>query len=317
MMRVHFVLPKGGFKQIECYSLNDIEKNFPYWLGGKINWVLRSYFEMRKMLENVTISEDAEPGIINFSHSQNWFGRSRVGEFRVGVRADYFRVYDIDYEVVQNKNQATNRLKRVYLPYWPVPHVIPRNKSRLKIENIVYSGRPGGRNLGQFEHSPTLKNFLNKNHLNFLKKKPTSWHEHSNTDLMIAIRSLDKSFYNEKPASKLFLSYRTGVPLITGYDSAYSQHGVPGRSFLPVSSENELISVLDELINTPLYKNIVDATEMFNKTYSDSWFQKTWFEAFQVEIMGAYLSKKSDSPYGRILDQGRSCAQILKSKISA
>ena len=314
-MRVHFVLPKGAFKKIENYSSIDIEKNFPYWIGGKINWVLRSYFELRKLMENVTIGEDAQPGIINFSHSQNWFGRARVGEFRVGVRADYFRVYDIDYEVVQNKNQATNRSKRVYLPYWPVPYVVPRDKSRLRIENIVYSGRLGRRNLGQFEFSPTLQNFLSKNHLNFLKKEPSSWHEHSTTDLMIAIRSLDKNYYNEKPASKLFLSYRTGVPLITGYDSAYSQHGVPGRSFLPVGSENELVCMLDDLINTPLYQNVVDATYMFNSTYSDSWFQKTWLEAFQVEIMSAFLNKKDHSPIGRMLDQGRSYAQILKSKL--
>lgn len=285
---MHFISPIS----LDNISSTDLDKDYPYWLGGSINWVVQTFLVLRQYREDVTISTKPVPRKINIAHVQTWRSLpSQRVEYCVSIRADYRRLFDVDFEILQNPTAICSS-KQAYLTYWPIPGIRPRAHNRKTVTNIAYAGRLGNRNI-----DVSLQDSISKlNGLNFKLVEKNKWHDMHDIDVLVAVRDFSLSTYNEKPPSKLLNAWHAGIPLIAGYDSAFSSIGNPGKDYIRVKTKSELLSALEKLRSDPIfYREIVDAGRMRAKEYTREKIAKTWLELLDNRIIPDFELKKNDS----------------------
>lgn len=319
-MSLHFVIPKDYAAHLDGLDDQIVGESYPHWVGGRLNWAAQTYLMMRQHFEGVSISLAPKPGIMNFGHCMAWRGLGpRQGEYRISVRADYPRLFDVDYEILQNP-AVSLAPKQAYFPYWPVPGIIPRDPGRTGIQRVAYAGRIGSRNLADPLKGDAGSGAFEG--LEFAVIPPDQWHDMSKVDLLIAIRSFDTQTHDNKPPSKLFNAWNAGIPLIGGYDSAFSAIAEPGVEYLRVETEDELnAAVLSLRENDALYRQIVEAgarrrNEITHDSIAENWCSqidgviRSDFEAWK-ESGG----EKKAQLVKRSLDVGRSVLSGMKSKL--
>lgn len=283
---VHFIIPREFEGRLEDLQRSRLEVDYPYWLGGRFNWPAQTWLVLREYREGLSIGTEPVVGVINVAHVQTWraLGRRR-GEFRVSIRADYSQLFDADFEIVQNPAVRTNR-SRLYLPYWPVPGVIPRRETRQGVRNVAYAGRLGPRNLVSELRDAKM---LADAEVAFHVIPPNRWHDMSEVDVLVAVRSFDRKPHHSKPPSKLFHAWRAGVPLIAGWDSAYSAIGRPGKDYLRVESSEELGAALERLAEDPaVYDAIVAEGRRRALEVGHKPLARVWLEALEGQVEEAF-----------------------------
>lgn len=318
---IHFIAPCPRNTLDELILLN-LDNDYPYWVGGSINWVVQTYLILKQYQKNITIGIKPIPGKINIAHVTTWrkFPK-RSGEYRVSIRADYRRLFDIDYEILQNPISVKN-YKQVYIPYWPVPGLIARDINRSSVRNIAYAGRINSRNIDLFFQSSGISNRLNNLNFRIIDKK--KWHDMRDIDILVAIRSFSRRSYNEKPPSKLLNAWHCSIPLIAGYDSAFSTIGTPGIDYIRVGSFSELSHSLKKLCDDQqYYKNIVNAGLKKSTHYTRDNIAKVWldyingpiksdFESVPTQMRNRFPTKN----FNRIIDSIYQISSYSKMQIS-
>lgn len=285
-MGIHFVIPPAFAQEVAALSERKLGEDYPYWLGGRFNWVAQTWLVLREHREGLTIGTEPMADRINFGHVMGWRAiGARRGEFRVSVRADYKRMYDVDFEILQNP-EAPLAANQAYLPYWPVPGVIPRDPSRHGLRTLAYAGRIGPLNLAEDLKSGFAEQFQD---LEFRIIPPHLWHDLSGIDALIAIRSLNTSRHLTKPPSKLFSAWRADIPLIAGYDAAFSAVGTPGEDYLRVSSIDELREGLTRLKDDPaFYESIVNMGRLRAPEVGHDTLAEIWLQLFDTQIANSF-----------------------------
>lgn len=282
---IHFVVPPTFVDEVTALPDRMLGQDYPYWLGGRFNWVAQAWLVLRQFREGLTISTTPKSGSLNFGHVMAWRNLpARQGEFRISIRADYPRLFDADFEILQNPACRTGK-HQAYLPYWPVPGLIPRDSTRRGVRTVAYAGRLGPLNLADGLHAPKgpLEQF------DFRIISPDHWHDLSEIDVLLAIRSFDRAEHSSKPPSKLYSACRAEIPLIAGYDSAFSSIAEPGREYLRVDSIARLTNELRQLKNDPAYYNsIVQAGRARAPEFSHEAIAQVWLECLDTKIIPAF-----------------------------
>ncbi|WP_375257985.1 glycosyltransferase [Citreimonas sp.] len=318
-MSWHFVIPPAFAEEVAALPDRVLGQDYPYWLGGRFNWVAQSYLVLRQYREGLTLGMAPEPDRINFAHCMGWRAMgARRGEFRISVRADYPRLFDVDFEILQNPAVPLGP-RQAYLPYWPVPGVIPRDPSRQGLKVLAYAGRIGPLNLADdLKGGPTGL----PRGLEFRIIPPHLWHDLSQIDALIAIRTFDGAPHDAKPPSKLFSAWRAGIPLIAGGDSAFSAVGTPGHDYLRVRTREEFTDALQRLHDDPdFYARIADNGHARADEVSHEAFARDWIAVFDDRIAPRFEAWKQDRLKGlyalaaRGADRGRDTASGLKSRL--
>lgn len=108
-----------------------------------------------------------------------------------------------------------------FMPFWLQAGQIVRNEARgSKFENIAYFGQP--QNLVQRLHESEWVRKLADLGLRWRIVPRWQWDDYSEIDATVAVRSFAGRPFGYKPASKLFLAWRAGVPAVLGQESAYT-----------------------------------------------------------------------------------------------
>ncbi len=153
--------------------------------------------------------------------------------------------------VIQNPHHYMTRRwsylwETYYMPHWPQSGLIPRDSQRGdKFENVAFFGVLGTLvpELQTDSWKEQVKAFgLNWNIINFER-----WHDYSDVDVVVAVRSFDNNKYNHKPASKLYNAWHAGVPAILGCESAYHNERKSDFDYIEVTSQAEAINALKRL----------------------------------------------------------------------
>lgn len=294
---IHFVVPPEFSEELKDLENKHANGAYPYWLGGRFNWVAQSWLVLREFREGLTIGTTPVPGQINFGHVMFWRGRqSRGGEFRVSVRADYPRMFDVDFEVLQNPAAQLSD-QQAYLPYWPVPGLKPRDSSRTQLRTVAYAGRMGPLNLAEGLKDASM---LLPDGIEMRIIPPHKWHDLSEVDALVAIRSFDKKLHVTKPPSKLFSAWLGNVPLIAGFDSAFSEIGVPGQDYLRISTAQELYTVLEQLRDDRNFYDYI-VRNGINRAVSVSHEEiaNLWLDTLDTQVVAAFERWK-DTPQRRL-----------------
>jgi hypothetical protein len=259
---------------------------------------------------------------MNFAHSMVWRqAGSRIGEFRVSVRADYRRLFDVDFEILQNPTVAVKQ-NQAYLPYWPVPGLIKRSPDRTSVNTIAYAGRIGKRNIADMFHN----DFPHKSAMRGLSFKtipPQHWHDMSGVDILVAIRDFVGGTHKNKPPSKLFNAWLSEVPLVAGVDSAFRHLGEPGVDYIRVAAEGELWEAIYRLCTEPVfYKRLVEAGRAKAASVTHEKIAETWLNVLEGPVYEAFERWKASHGevkrrlfYG-LADKAADGLSVLKRSVS-
>lgn len=249
-------------------------------------WTWALYHQLKKRGCNVTLEYNLVKDAINIIHSQ--VARQILNpsdfirHFIVGIRADFRPFPYGQLEIVQNQRAEGRR--RIYMPLFPQPGLIARNEDRDIVENVCISGRM--KNSIDVEQ---LKDDLYKMGCRFIFKGEGHWHEMSEVDILLGIRSFSKKSYPTKPATKLFNAWLAGIPFIGGYDSAFEQVGKPSEDYLRVSSYDELVGAVKILrSDKAMFQKLVENGKRSVNGYTPDKITDKWMEVIEHYLIPAY-----------------------------
>lgn len=297
---MHFFVPNVTESKLRKLIKADIDVSYPYWLGGPINWLVQTYLVLRQYREHLSIDTTPSPREVNIGHVLGWRQLGlRGGEYRVSIRADYRRLFDVDFEILQNP-VAKRSARQVYLTYWPLPGLLARDPARKVVENVAYAGRTGNRNIASSLKQPGKGGEWHGLRFRIIEKK--QWHDMQSIDILLAVRDFSTRTYDEKPPSKLLNAWQAGIPLIAGYDSAYSSIGTPGLDYIRVKTEGELRDALERLRDDPhFYSQIVKAGHIKVREYTREKIAQKWFLALDGPIRCDWEQFFADGSRRRLL----------------
>ncbi|NEQ36342.1 MAG: hypothetical protein F6K40_08635 [Okeania sp. SIO3I5] len=190
--------------------------------------------------------------------------------------------------------------KRFYMPHWPQPGVIPRNPNRGdRFENVAYFGI--SYNLAPELQEAVWEEELQKLGLVWQTKKRNFWHDYSEVDAIVAVRSFDgKTDYPWKPASKLFNAWNANVPAILGVESAFQGERKSELDYFEVKSASEAIAVLKRLKDDrELRRAIVENCQVRAEEIKPENIAKRWSDFLTKVCVPEYYKWRSASAWER------------------
>lgn len=259
-----------SYKKITDFSRSDLSRS-------DLGWCLQAYSILSKRKKiPVQISNHLVKGSINIVHSAQLYELLRntsPAYFIVSVQADFPRRAWAQYHIVQNAAQILHETSMV--PFWPQPKLISRNPVRKGVKTVAYAGQVFNGNLVSTEKE--WKELFAVHGLDFITLSSGVWHDLSEVDVLIGIRSFDSNPHDSKPASKLINAWHANIPFIGGYDSAYMQIGVPGEDYLIAKTQQEAVdNVLKLRDDSNLYQKLVLNGKIKSIRYTNETIAARW-----------------------------------------
>jgi hypothetical protein len=286
-MTIPYVFVISGLSASDLESLRALElKDARQHLTRGVSiWCLQTFLELKRRGLPVDLMNEPQADSVNFSHIRQLHRRSPVpGVFIVSIQADYPGVPWTGANIVQNRLQADGRRSH-WIPHWPQPGLIPRSPGRDRVECVAYAGDP--RNLAG--SAPVWAEALKSRGIEFRCLDADSWNDCSEVDVLLAMRSFDKSHYDYKPPSKLLNAWHARIPLVGGYDSAFEQVGRPGHDYLRARTLDEAIAAICLLRDEPdRYRAVVDAGAARAGEYTRERIAGAWEKLLAGPIASRY-----------------------------
>lgn len=296
---IYFYLPQSDWQD------NMPQKVDAYWSGfrrGIYCWTLQTYLRLKadgfpcKLVgtiptEGIILAHwDSLPTDLQPSSKQ----------LIVCFQADRARHPYAQIHIVQNPQGLLTQLMVLgdkyllpglicYMPLWPQPGLIPRRLERDNhFENIAFFGLE--ENL-----LPELQGTAWREQVNTLGLQWNivsdfeHWHDYSNVDAVLAVRSFTKRDYTWKPATKLYNAWHAGVPAILGCESAFQAERKSELDYIEVTSIQEVVSALKQLRDEPkLRRAIVENGRIRAQETSPEKLTKRWSTLIIDTIVPAY-----------------------------
>lgn len=291
-MKFNFVI-RCSDAELDAYLKLKPEDGAKVFTRGDLNWCLQTYLMLSKYSDlELVCSNKIIPGTINLIHSDQLLELGgEPSDFIVCVRADYPARRWAHFHIVQNKNQLGP--DSAFLPHWVQPGLIKRNSNRSGVKSAAYSGQVFNGNLAADESE--WQRLLGPHGINFFTLTEGKWHDLSEVDVLIAVRSFDKKPHNTKPPTKLFSAWHAEIPFIGGYDSAFQQVGVPGTDYLLAENPDEVVSNVLRLSRDPeLYAQLVKNGVEKAKLYTEETIAKTWENVLKDSVLQRYYRWKKN-----------------------
>jgi hypothetical protein len=297
MTTINFIIDvsDAALKNYLSMDANDAVKVFT---RGDLNWCLQTYLILKNRSNlPMKCTNSICDNSINLVHSDQLLNlEGEPSQFIVCVRADYPKRRWAHYHIVQNKRQLEAHTS--FVPHWVQPGLIKRNPNRRGVKRVAYVGEPRNGNLaGSIDE---WKNLLSPHGIEFATLPEGSWHDLSEIDVLIGVRSFTKRGYDTKPPTKLFSAWHANIPFVGGYDSAFMQVGVPGEDYLLAgTAQGALAAILQLRDNQTLYDSIVKRGQEKARLYDEDTIADAWLKILQGPVVERYKLWKSRSAYER------------------
>jgi hypothetical protein len=133
-----------------------------------------------------------------------------------------------------------------FMPFWPQPGLIPRDPSRGdRFENVAYFGWP--QNLQDSLNESGWRRRLEELGLRWRIVPRWQWHDYSEVDAVVAIRSFSGRDFGYKPATKLYNAWHAGVPSVIGAESAFQAERRSELDYIEAPSFEAAVNALRTL----------------------------------------------------------------------
>lgn len=280
-MKVHFYLPAQYLPTPELAE--QWEKGTLRLLpaGGRIacsqGWIYQTWVNLQNLADIELTSTLPESGVIvAMSNSLHTDFRANDNQFVVAIAADYEPHPGAHLQILQNRTiQLPHSL---YLSHWPQPGLIPRDPQRGdRFETLAFFGAPENLADGLTEAKwPGLELRI---------PSPEEWHDFSEVDCVLGIRSFTTDTYPRKPATKLYNAWIAGTTFIGGRDSALRGEQKSELDYLEAHTLEEVTQQLkrlqaDPALRTAMMTNSLLRAEEFNQAAC----RKQWLDFLNVQL---------------------------------
>lgn len=244
--------------------------------------------------------------------------------------------------VVENPNEEliqkpSSLWKSTFIPHFPHPGLCPRDeKHGDRFENLAYFGLE--RNLAPELQAAEWETQLKALGFKWFVVDREYWHDYTNIDAIIAVRSFDSCSYNWKPASKLYNAWHAGVPTILGAESGFQSERKSLLDYIEANSVEQIINAIKMLrdnkdLRAAMMKNAkLRAQDTLPQIITNHWISFLYKEAFpyyhrwincsnrqkKIFILSRTIdvkSRKLKSQQNRVKHQARSWIKQLLSKV--
>ncbi|MEM9220347.1 MAG: hypothetical protein AAGD25_39225 [Cyanobacteria bacterium P01_F01_bin.150] len=180
--------------------------------------------------------------------------------------------------------------RRVFIPLWPQPGLVPRAPSRGdNFQRIAYFGITA--NLAPALVDKAWEQQLADMGLEWITNRDRSqWTDYSDIDAIVAIRQFkSETDYSWKPASKLFNAWRAGVPAFLGKESAYQAERKSTLDYFEIDTVDELLQTLQKLQREPeLRQKIIENSYQRAQDISPEKIVNRWQRLVEETLIPAY-----------------------------
>lgn len=261
MNEIHFYLPESAEafaslpRRVEDYwewqsSAAGISA---YW--GRYHWVLQTYlYLLQAGLPVKLVGEMPDEGIV-LTHRDCVEYDHRPSDRQLLVIMLVDRDVPLPRAAFHITHNPTQRLPfhmpHAYMPPWPQIGLIPRAVARgERFASVGYFGYEA--NLDPAIFTDRFRELLSSLQLELVIPPPAKWHDFSEIDAILAIRTLGRrDAHLNKPSLKLFNAWLAGVPAILGHESSCRFEGQPGTGYLEATSSEELEQCVRRLAQDP------------------------------------------------------------------
>ena len=304
-MRVSFYIPARHLpsaKRLEDWEAGRIVDLFePGKPATAYNWLYQTWEQLRDTTDIEMVGEMPQSGMIvtlaNFLHTGF---RASDDRFIAAVVADFVPHPGAQMQILQNVAHARRFPGGVFMPHWPQLNLIPRDPARGdRLERVAFFGdRP---NLApELLTEGFAARLLGETGVRLEVRGSDCWHDYSDVDVAVAVRSFSVARHLHKPATKLYNAWLAGVPLIGGVDSAFMSEGVDGVDYLVARTPDEFISHIRLLQAQPeLRRGLVEAGKKRAKAHSREAMRTRWREFCEREMPQRYERWQKKGTLGR------------------
>jgi len=258
---IYFYIPQS---QWPVGDLPQIPEEYGDWMSawnsrygrGKYDWTLQTYLYLKADgLSCKLINFVPKEGIV-ISHRDFWSDNLKPSSklLIVCIKVDREPHPYAQLQVVQNnQDELLKRSQFLWqsypLKFWLQSKLIPRDCNRgARFENAAFFGVLDS--LAAQLQQPQWEEQLSAMGLRWEVVKCDRWHDYSEVDVIVAVRSFEGSnTFDSKPASKLINAWHAGIPAILGLESAYRHERKSELDYIEVASIEEAIAALFRLKN--------------------------------------------------------------------
>ena len=262
--------------------------------NGDLCWTVQTWCRLRDMgVGGIEIATEPAQGRINLAKSKTL---SRSGAdpqlFQVSIQADYPRILWAQFHIQQNADLVCEDGALQYL--WSQAGILARDSGREGVQRVGFLGKLDGNLAASADEWSAL---MEARGLEFVAREPERWHDFSDIDIAIGLRSFGQSRHSRKPANKLINAWLAGVPFIGGSDSAFAQIGTAGIDHLLAHSAEEAVSQVDRLCSNPqLYRELVEAGKRKADRFSNPRIASSWVGLLEGPIAARYRQWAAQLP---------------------
>ena len=254
--------------------------------NGDLCWTVQTFCRLREAgIGGSEIGTAPSPGRINLAKAKT-LSRSgpSPGAFEVSIQADYPRILWAPFHIQQNLDLIGSDDALQYL--WPQTQIRPRGAERSEVKRVGFFGKLSGNlvsNEAEWRRQLELRGF------EFVAPPPDSWHDFSDIDVALAIRSFGTARHSHKPANKLINAWIAGVPFVGGSDSAFRQVGTAGVDHLLATTLPEALAQIERLRSDPkLYSQLAQAGRERARNFTVEQIAQQWVTMLEGPVAARY-----------------------------
>ena len=242
---VYFLYPPGA----RDGGVPQTVEHYKYKPGNYV-WTVKTYGYLARMGFPCRLTNRLPDDGIIVTHRQflaDWMVPRRRQLF-VCIVADFYRHPFAQLHLVQNAHdpmrvRPSPAWPAAFVPHWPETELIPRNPARAdEFTNVSFFGLPT--RVAPQLRSPRFAALLHEHGFNFRIVDRHRWNDYSDTDAVLAVRSFARVSFHKFPPSKLYNSWKAGVPALLGRESAYQAERRSEYDYFEVQSVDEILRTL-------------------------------------------------------------------------
>ena len=254
--------------------------------NGDFCWTVQTWCRLRDAgIGGIEIATEPAEGRVNLAKAKTLMRASPDADlFQVSIQADYPRVLWAQFHIQQNADQLCEDSALQYL--WPQAGIRARDPARRSVERVAFFGRATG-NLAASEEE--WARLFAKEGLNFITRDAERWHDFSDVDIAIGVRSFGHARHSRKPANKMINAWIGRVPFIGGADSAFAQAGTAGIDHLLATTSDEVVMQAVRLAqDEALYRSLVEAGSAKATLFSVDRLVEQWTAMLEGPVSARY-----------------------------
>jgi len=246
---IYFYYPDGEIGDSIPESQGHYVPNRP----GKYVWTVKTYGILKSHgFDCVLTNLMPQAGVI-ITHREFLpdYSKPNSRQLFVCVVADTQRHPFAQIHLVQNPGDAllkkpTPLWPAAFMPHWTESGLRPRDPARgTKLTNVAYFGLEA--RLAPQLRSANFSRLMKQRGFEFRIIEPDRWHDYTDIDAVLAVRSFAAVPFYKHPATKLYNTWLAGVPALLGHESAFQTERRNVHDYFEVGSINQIIETLEKL----------------------------------------------------------------------